>query len=177
MKTGWENRFRKFIFPVILSLGILMLVSLACSEGNKYGIGGSDPDQLPTQKSPTTPAQAVEPLPVTSQAASTTLNFSEIRDYYGPACPDGEEENAPYRWSVEMLIDPKNNAYEGTIKFHNCPDGGRASYRVSGSSDGSLLHLTGDLVGGGGDLFGTVPAQQTFTFNPATGVIEPNLAP
>ena len=76
-----------------------------------------------------------------------------------------------------MLIDPKNNAYEGTIKFHNCPDGGRASYRVSGSSDGSLLHLTGNLVGGGGDLFGTVPPQQTFTFNPATGVIEPNLAP
>ena len=35
MKTGRENRFRKFIFPVILSLGILLLVSLACSTGGQ----------------------------------------------------------------------------------------------------------------------------------------------
>ena len=198
MKTGQENRFKMLVFPVILSLGILMLVSLACSTGGPKAT--TDPNK-PTVQKPTTPPkpaivvsvtpvvkpavqepadssdQAVEPQSVASQAVSTTGSFTEIRDYYGPACPDGEEENAPYRWSVEMLIDPINNAYEGTIKFHNCPGGGRVSYRVSGSSDGSLLHLTGDLVDGGGELSNTAPMQQTFTFNPATGVIEPNLAP
>jgi len=198
MKTGWEIRFRKFFFPVILCLGILLLVSLACSTGGLQSI--TDPNK-PTVQKPTTPPQpaiqvsitpvvqpaiqepadsadqVVDPQPAASQAASTAGSFTEIRDYYGPACPDGEEENAPYRWSVEMLIDPKNNVYEGTIKFHNCPGGGRVSYRVSGSSDGSLLHLTGDFVDGGGELSNTAPMQQTFTFNPATGVIEPNLAP
>ena len=186
MKTGRENRFRNLFFPVILSLGILLLVSLACSAGGQKST--TDPNNPTVQKPTTLPqpaveesitpvGQAVEPQPAASQAASTTGSFTEIRDYYGPACPDGEEENAPYRWSVEMLIDPKNNVYEGTIKFHNCPGGGRVSYRVSGSSDGSLLHLTGDLVDGGGDLSTTAPMQQTFIFDPATGVIEPNLAP
>ena len=125
MKTGWENRGRKFFFPVIMTLGILLLVSLACGPN----LIPQTLDEMVPTKAPTATkvGQTVDESSTTAQASAAASNFSEIRDYYGPACPEGEEENAPYRWSVEMLMDPKNNVYEGTIKFHNCPDGGRAS--------------------------------------------------
>lgn len=171
MKKPPDRPSREAIWKISICLGVLFLVSLACSTGDQ-----SLPPTSPPVQEPTVPAeQGAEPA--VSQTAPATRNFSEISDYYGPACPAGEEENAPYRWSVEMLVDTNNNIYEGTIKFHNCPGGGRAIYRVSGSRDGDLLRLTGDLVSGSGALNDTAPKQQAFTFDPASGLLEPNLAP
>jgi hypothetical protein len=111
----------------------------------------------------------------TGQDASAAMS---ARDFYGPACESGEEEGAPYRWSVELLQDPATGKLEGTIKFHACPGGGRAVYRVSGAAGNeTVFTLAGQKVSGGGELFGAAPEQETFTFDTSSGTLTPNLAP
>jgi hypothetical protein len=66
----------------------------------------------------------------------------------------------------------------GTVKFHNCPGGGRVLYRVSGNPPtGTVFTLAGEKKIGGGDLFGSAAESITFTFDSSTGQITPNLAP
>jgi len=140
------------------------------------------PEVAPMDAPGDAPADAPVDAPVatveiqTGQEASAAMT---ARDFYGPACESGEEEGAPYRWSVELLQDPATGRLEGTIKFHACPGGGRAVYRVSGTTgDGIVFTLAGKKMEvGGGDLFGTAPALETFTFDSSSGQLTPNLAP
>ena len=104
-------------------------------------------------------------------------NIQVIGGWYGPAC-DEDEGAYVYRWSVDLLEDKNSGNIEGTIKFHDCPEGGRVLYRVTGDPQkGPTYILTGDKKDGGGDLLGSAEQSVTFTFDSAKGNIEPNLAP
>ena len=151
----------------------LFFVSVSCNIPTKTPVPASQVVKLPTSTNTTAPVATVE---VQKSQAAPVANVA--RDYYGPVCDSGEEEGAPYHWSVELLQDPASGKLEGTIKFHACPGGGRAVYRVSGSTgNGTTFTLAGKKMSGGGELFGTAPEQETFTFDPSAGQITPNLAP
>ena len=161
---------------VVFSLfAFVMLVSLSCNLPTKTPVAAP---QEPPEELPADAPQAAPVVTVELQTGQGVSAANVPRDFYGPACDSGEEEGAPYRWSVEMLEDPATGKLEGTIKFHACPGGGRAVYRVSGSTDnGTILTLAGKKVSGGGDLFDTAPVQETFTFDSSSGALSPNLAP
>ena len=170
---------RSWLFFVLSIFTFLVLVSVSCNIPTKATIEA--PKEAP-QGAPQEPQQeAPKDAPVATvevQSSQAQPSANVARDYYGPACDSGEEEGAPYHWSVELLQDPATGKLEGTIKFHACPGGGRAVYRVSGTTgNGTTLTLPGNKVSGGGDLFGTAPGQETFTFNTSSGQLSPNLAP
>ena len=161
---------------LLLGLSIsafLFFVSVSCNIPTKTPEPAIPVVKLPTATNTNAPQATVE---IQKSQAAPVANVA--RDFYGPACESGEEEGAPYHWSVELLQDPATGKLEGTIKFHACPGGGRAVYRVSGTTgNGTTLTLPGIKVSGGGDLFGTAPGQETFTFNTSSGQLSPNLAP
>ena len=171
MHRNTEISRRPRLLMIFSCFAFLMFISLSCNLPTKTPVAA--PQEPPKDMSVDAPVETVELQ--TSQGVGAV---NVPRDYYGPACDSGEEEGAPYRWSVEMLEDPATGKLEGTIKFHACPGGGRAVYRVSGTTDnGTIQTLTGKKVGGGGDLFGTAPVQETFTFDTSSGALSPNLAP
>lgn len=88
-----------------------------------------------------------------------------------------DEEDAPYHWQVSLSQDPDTHYVSGTISFHACPGGGRATYSVSGTATASsVLFLDGTKTGGRGGLNGIAPATQTFRIEKG-GEPFPNLAP
>ena len=179
---------RPWLLLVSSIFTFLAFVSVSCNMPTKVKVDASEvvPSVAPVDAPVDAPADApvVAPAdapivtvePQSSQGVSAAMT---ARDFYGPACESGEEEGAPYRWSVELLEDPATGKLEGTIKFHACPGGGRAVYRVSGATgDGTVFTLAGKKMDvGGGELFGTAPQQETFTFDSSSGQLSPNLAP
>jgi hypothetical protein len=88
-----------------------------------------------------------------------------------------DEQDAPYHWEVKLRQDPTTNAVTGTISFHACPGGGRASYDVSGTATpDEVLFLEGQKTSGRGGLDGLTPASQTFRLTKG-GEPFPNFAP
>jgi hypothetical protein len=88
-----------------------------------------------------------------------------------------------YRWSLDLMKDPATGQMVGTLKFHNCPGGGRALFRVVGVKQaGSMITLTGSLKDGAGELYQTLQSETSgggtisFTFDSSAGEIEPNYA-
>lgn len=161
-----------------LLLGLSMFafsffVSVSCNIPKNTPVPASPVRKLPTATNPIAPLATVE---IRKSQAAPVANVA--RDFYGPACESGEEEGAPYHWSVELIQDPASGNLEGTIKFHACPGGGRAVYRVSGTTgNGTTFTLAGKKMSGGGELYRTAPEQETFTFDTSSGQITPNLAP
>jgi hypothetical protein len=107
--------------------------------------------------------------------------------WHGDTC-DEAEGTFIYHWSLDLMKSPATGQLAGTLKFHDCPGGGRALFRVVGADQaGSVITLTGTLKGGGGDLLQTVQGEVTtsgedtglmsFTFDSSTGEIEPNFSP
>jgi hypothetical protein len=81
-----------------------------------------------------------------------------------PEC--GADEEYPYRWAVSLLQDDAGNV-SGTIRFHACPDGGQAIYRVTGQLSAETpdtVILQGVKRESFGALEGTSPEQQQFSF-------------
>jgi hypothetical protein len=178
------NLSRKPVLLVALCLFILMMfVSISCNLPTKTPVAA--PQEPPADAPVVAPMDAPAAAPVDAPVATVEIQTGQeasaamtARDFYGPACESGEEEGAPYRWSVELLQDPATGKLEGTIKFHACPGGGRAVYRVSGAAGNeTVFTLTGKKVSGGGELFGASPKQETFTFDTSSGTLSPNLAP
>jgi hypothetical protein len=171
---------RPWLLLVLSIFTILVFVSVSCNA--PVGAPVDVPVDVPEDAPVDVPADAPVDAPVATVEVQTRQEVPAVtvaRDFYGPACESGEEEGAPYRWSVELLEDPATGKLEGTIKFHACPGGGRAVYRVSGAtSNGTVYTLAGKKIDvGGGDLFGTAPEQESFTFDSSSGQITPNLAP
>ena len=166
---------RSWLFFVLSIFTFLVLVSVSCNIPTKATI------EAPKEAPQGAPQEAPKDAPVATvevQSSQAQPSANVARDYYGPACDSGEEEGAPYHWSVELLQDPATGKLEGTIKFHACPGGGRAVYRVSGAAGNeTVFTLTGKKVSGGGELFGAAPEQETFTFDTSSGALSPNLAP
>jgi len=120
---------------------------------------------------PPAPAAPPEQVPVNASPASV------IGGWYGSYC-DESEGTFYYRWSVDLMQNPADGSYAGTVKFHDCPEGGRAAYRVTGPvQPGPLITLTGVLKDGGGALYSNAAATLAFTFDLSTGQITPNLSP
>jgi hypothetical protein len=169
----------------------LLIASLACGVANP-GVVPAAPHadgQVPTHpiKQPSQPAiqpsqpavqpsqPAVQPSQPASQNDASAVDV--VGGWYGPAC-DEAEGTYIYRWSVDLMKDPQTGQLAGTIKFHDCPGGGRVLYRVGGNPPmGTVFTLMGEKLNGGGDLFDSAVDSITFTFDTATGQISPNLAP
>lgn len=121
--------------------------------------------------SPPSATEASVPQPASASPATV------VGGWYGAYC-DEAEGTYYYRWSVDLMQNPADGSYAGTVKFHNCPGGGRVAYRVTGPAQpGTLLSLNGTLMDGGGALHETAAASLTFTFDLTAGQITPNLAP
>ena len=176
-------RFIKKLELVAILLSLL-IAGLACAVANP-GLVPSAPSadgQVPTLpiKQPSQPSKqpsqpAIQPSQPASQNDASAVDV--VGGWYGPAC-DAAEGTYIYRWSVDLMKDPQTGQLAGTIKFHDCPDGGRVLYRVGGNPPmGTVFTLTGEKLDGGGDLFDSAAESITFTFDSATGQITPNLAP
>ena len=133
-----------------------------------------NPAPPPALEQPVVPAVPVAPaeqVPVIASPAAV------IGGWYGSYC-DEAEGTFYYRWSVDLMQNPADGSYAGTVKFHDCPEGGRVSYRVTGPvQPGPLITLTGVLKDGGGALYSNAAATLAFTFDLSTGQITPNLSP
>ncbi len=103
-----------------------------------------------------------------------TYRFFEAR---GSRC-DEAEGTFIYRWSLDLMQEVDRDLVMGTIKFHNCPQGGRVLYRVEGFvDDEGLFSMVGVRKDGGGELFDNSSPSVTFTFDPTSGLLTPNYAP
>jgi hypothetical protein len=174
-KERWMNTilYRSNRFIKIMKFGaiILSLVisSLAC---------GLSPNQT-VQDAPADAPEPVQPPVQQGQPPNQgdTSTGVVVGGWYGPAC-DEAEGTFIYRWSVDLMKNSQTGQLKGTIKFHNCPGGGRVLYTVTGDPPaGTAYTLPGQKMEGGGDLFGSAPDTVTFMFDSSTGQISPNLAP
>ena len=192
-----SQRFiKKIVFAAIL-LGLLIASLVGCAPIPETFPDVPPPNnQAPTSpttvnQAPTSPAATQVPIPPSDDQApvqpadqpvppanqNDVSSAEVIGGWYGPAC-DEAEGTFIYRWSVDLMKDPQTGQLAGTVKFHNCPGGGRVLYRVSGNPPtGTVFTLAGEKKIGGGDLFGSAAESITFTFDSSTGQITPNLAP
>jgi predicted small lipoprotein YifL len=164
MKANPDRPYRfikKIKFTAILAS--LLIASLAC--GTKIPQSVPPDNQVPVQPNdkPARPANQGE-------AGSIDL----VGDWYGPACTEAEGTYA-YRWSVNLIKDPGTGQVVGTVKFHDCPGGGRVLYRVTGDPQaGQAIQLTGEKMEGGGTIFSISSGSTTFTFDRSSGTISPH---
>lgn len=111
--------------------------------------------------------------PPTPSAAPQVVDFSGT--WHSDATCD-EAEDAPYRWEVALDQD-EFGTVTGSIRFHDCPDGGRANYSVTGTAtEEDTITLFGLLTDSRGGLGGRASPDQSFTLERG-GPPEPNLAP
>jgi hypothetical protein len=181
-KERWMNThlYRSNRFIKIMKFGaiILSLVisSLACGLSTKQ-LAQDAPANAPEPAQPAD--QPVQPPDQQGQPANQgdTSTGVVVGGWYGPAC-DEAEGTFIYRWSVDLMKNSQTGKLKGTIKFHDCPGGGRVLYSVTGDPPaGTVYTLPGQKMEGGGDLFGSAPETATYTFDSSTGQISPNLAP
>jgi hypothetical protein len=190
-----SQRFiKKILFAAILLS--LLIASPACgsinSKNNQVPVAPTAnqvpafptvtrvPNPPPDGQASGQPAdQPVQPAdqPVQPASQNDVSSAEVVGGWYGPAC-DEAEGTYIYRWSVDLMKDPQTGQLAGTVKFHNCPGGGRVLYRVSGNlPTGAVFTLEGEKKDGGGDLLESAAESITFTFDSSTGQITPNLAP
>ncbi len=165
--------YRSNRFIIIVKFGAiivsLVISSLACGLPLKNALQDA-PANAPEPVQP--PAQQAQPA---NQGDTSTGVV--VGGWYGPAC-DEAEGTYNYRWSVDLMKNSQTGQLKGTIKFHDCPGGGRVLYTVVGNDPtGGVYTLTGLKMDGGGDLFGSASETATFTFDSSKGQITPNLAP
>lgn len=130
-------------------------------------------------KEPAGASEDVPELPADSAPPVEAPAPAEVQDFSGSwnSSATCDEEDAPYRWRITLRQDPNTDVVSGTIEFHACPGGGRATYNVTGTATTSdVLFLEGTKTGGRGGLNGIAPAEQTFRVSRGAEPF-PNLAP
>ena len=143
------------------------------------------PRTTKTPKTPPPTKQAETSVSLTATQGSIPPNV--VGGWHGEVCDEAEGTYA-YRWSLDLMKEPSTGQVVGTLKFHDCPGGGRGLFRVVGTEQtGSTIILMGTLKDGRGDLYQTLQDQvstssgnsgtMSFSFNSKTGEIEPNFAP
>ncbi|MCA9844381.1 MAG: hypothetical protein KC491_06950 [Dehalococcoidia bacterium] len=105
-----------------------------------------------------TPTPTEEATP-TATATATTAAITNFAGYWAAS------DCSPARY--EVALSQSGDQVTGTISFHRCPGGGRATYSVSGTATSSeSVVLSGPRVSTMGDPGGlpdTTPPQGTFT--------------
>ncbi len=114
-------------------------------------------DNSPTGDKPVKPPTDIEGDPDLGTIPDTNVedqDFIIISDLHGAYC-DEPEGTFAYTWQVNILQDVESSIYIGTIKWHNCPGGGRVAYHVVGEPQPGekIIMLTGTKMDGGGKLF------------------------
>lgn len=125
-------------------------------------------DQL-TRHKPPQPGQPAAPgnAPPAESASggspATGIDRFNINWHQG-TCSAGEDY--PFQKGVYLSVRP-DGAVQGTIRLHDCPNGGSVVYRVTGSPepDASSVLLSGEKIDGAGPLDEDSPLTQNFTFN------------
>lgn len=99
-------------------------------------------------------------------------DFIIISDLHGTFCDEAEGTFA-YRWQVNILQDVESGIYIGTIKWHDCPGGGRVAYHVVGEPQPgeTVIMLSGTKVDGGGKLFDESLDTETFYVDLENGLL------
>jgi len=148
-------------------------------EGQLFNTRTPRPSRTPKTPQPTK-AEATTTVPTATEGA---IPPNVVGAWHGAACDEAEGAYA-YRWSLDLMKDPSTDQVMGTLKFHDCPGGGRGLFRVVGTTQtGSVINLSGTLRDGAGGLYQTLKDQISasstleFTFDSSAGEIEPNFAP
>jgi hypothetical protein len=121
-------------------------------------------------------AIAQEAVPIDEKEVSE--NAKRKLNAHGAKCEEGEELAFPHRWQIH-LIENKDGRMEGTIIFHQCPDGGFLLYRVNElDRQGDLWELVGQKKKGIGIINFNPLAKEylSFIFDEKANTIKPNLA-
>lgn len=97
-------------------------------------------------------------------------------EWHSAAACDEPETGWEHRWSVDLDQDPAG-VVTGTIRYHECPGGGRAEYSVHGvATAATSIRLFATQSGGAGDLGRSAPRQRVMWITP-DGMPSFNLAP
>jgi len=122
-------------------------------------------------------AGSTQPQPVNPSGSGGMGTGNGGGNWHGVPCAEAEGTFL-YRWSVDLLFNPDTGGVKGTLKFHDCPGGGRVLYTVEGNLPANSVYtLNGEKQEGGGDLFDSSPENLIFTFDSSTVTIDPDLAP
>ncbi len=148
-------------------------------EGQLFNTRTPRPTRTPKTPQPT----KAEATPTVPTATIGAIPPNVVGAWHGAACDEAEGAFV-YRWSLDLMKDPSTDQVVGTLKFHDCPGGGRGLFRVVGTTQtGSVISLIGTLKDGGGSLYQTLQDQnsasgtQDFLFDSSKGEIEPNYSP
>jgi hypothetical protein len=162
------NRSYRFIKKIKFTVVFLCLL-IASLAFTCMGIGWEEKNPLPDNQAPVQSGdQPAQPANQNDASAAEVIG-----GWYGPAC-DEPEGTFIYRWSVDLMKDPDSKQIVGTVKFHDCPGGGRVLYHVVGDSQtGSVISLTAKKMEGGGALFSNAADSTIFTFDSSSGKITP----
>ena len=97
-----------------------------------------------------------------------------LGDWYGERCEDEDVGTFAYHWSINLFKNTTTGRIVGTLKFHECPGGGKVLYAVTGSetAEGTLI-LEGEKKTGAGQLYESSSDYQNFNFDPVSGQIIP----
>ncbi|MFC1772296.1 hypothetical protein ACFL3A_02960 [Pseudomonadota bacterium] len=122
---------------------------------------------VPRKVTPAEPTPVPEPKPV--------VNFAGTWSSKRVCAEAGEGSDYSFTWKVALT--QTGDVVRGTIYFHNCPCGGRASYSVSGKATADKkVKLKGTLGSSRGPLAKYVPQETTFTIV-KNGTPSPNYGP
>ena len=130
---------------------------------------------------PAQPVKTVPSTPVTPPAPQTPSMPAAVTDFAGtwsskrPCIEAGEGGDYSFTWKIKLT--QTGSSVKGTVFFHNCPCGGRASYSLSGTATASSsIQLKGSKVSGRGPLGKESPPSQTFRIV-KNGTPNPNYGP
>jgi hypothetical protein len=97
-------------------------------------------------------------------------------EWHAAAACDENEPGWTHRWAVDLTQDD-SGVVKGTIRYHDCPDGGRVAYSVTGvATRANSMRLMATMNEGYGDLGKGSPRLQVLWIVP-NGMPSINLAP
>ena len=126
--------------------------------------------------------EPLEPVTVSeNQVAMTDVNVTIDQEndrksisMHGSVCEEAEG-NYNFTQQVDIFCDATTLECAGTMKYHNCPGGGRVLYHTTGQiqADGNNITLTGTKKDGGGGLYTASPDTRLFYIRINEGILEP----
>lgn len=134
-----------------------------------------DPGEAQPELQPVPPSESLEgetlAEPLVSEDGAESTSAYQFYSWHGPYC-DEVEGTFLHTWEVYLMVETDTGSTAGTVKFHNCPGGGRVQYTVTGTkTEQNLMALQGTKQNGGGTLFKDSPESRIFNFDWAAGMI------